>query len=89
MAPAIKELSRWLDANTEYCVAPDWADVVKHSVSSMAFSLSHIHINAPSNSFIRMLPFLIRHLLILNSAVVRNYCLTDYRCPSNPSLHFP
>ncbi|XP_029525089.2 chromodomain-helicase-DNA-binding protein 6-like isoform X2 [Oncorhynchus nerka] len=31
MAPVIKELSRWLDANTEYCVAPDWADVVKHS----------------------------------------------------------
>ncbi|XP_056607455.1 chromodomain-helicase-DNA-binding protein 6 isoform X3 [Triplophysa dalaica] len=31
MAPAIKELSRWLDANSEYCVAPDWADVVKHS----------------------------------------------------------
>uniref|UniRef100_A0A8C7G3H4 Chromodomain helicase DNA binding protein 6 n=1 Tax=Oncorhynchus kisutch TaxID=8019 RepID=A0A8C7G3H4_ONCKI len=31
MAPAIKELSRWLDANTEYYVAPDWADVVKHS----------------------------------------------------------
>lgn len=33
MAPAIKELSRWLDANVEYFVAPDWADVVKHSVS--------------------------------------------------------
>lgn len=33
MAPAIKELSRWLDANSEYFVAPDWADVVKHSVS--------------------------------------------------------
>ncbi len=33
MAPAIKELSRWLDANSEYYVAPDWADVVKHSVS--------------------------------------------------------
>nr|XP_020474713.1 chromodomain-helicase-DNA-binding protein 6 [Monopterus albus] len=31
MAPAIKELSRWLDANMEYYVAPDWADVVKHS----------------------------------------------------------
>ncbi|XP_059426467.1 chromodomain-helicase-DNA-binding protein 6-like isoform X3 [Carassius carassius] len=31
MAPAIKELSRWLDANSEYSVAPDWADVVKHS----------------------------------------------------------
>ncbi|XP_028853260.1 chromodomain-helicase-DNA-binding protein 6 isoform X1 [Denticeps clupeoides] len=31
MAPAIKELSRWLDANSEYCVAPDWAEVVKHS----------------------------------------------------------
>ncbi|KAI1899918.1 hypothetical protein AGOR_G00066710 [Albula goreensis] len=31
MAPAIKELSRWLDANTDYCVAPDWADIVKHS----------------------------------------------------------
>uniref|UniRef100_A0A7N8YQS8 Chromodomain helicase DNA binding protein 6 n=1 Tax=Mastacembelus armatus TaxID=205130 RepID=A0A7N8YQS8_9TELE len=31
MAPAIKELSRWLDANSEYYVAPDWADVVKHS----------------------------------------------------------
>ncbi|CAL9703990.1 unnamed protein product [Knipowitschia caucasica] len=31
MAPAIKELSRWLDANTEYFVAPDWSDVVKHS----------------------------------------------------------
>lgn len=33
MAPAIKELSRWLDANSEYYVAPDWAGVVKHSVS--------------------------------------------------------
>lgn len=33
MAPAIKELSRWLDANSEYYVAPDWAEVVKHSVS--------------------------------------------------------
>uniref|UniRef100_A0A672SQR0 Chromodomain-helicase-DNA-binding protein 6-like n=1 Tax=Sinocyclocheilus grahami TaxID=75366 RepID=A0A672SQR0_SINGR len=32
MAPAIKELSRWLDANSEYSVAPDWADVVKHSM---------------------------------------------------------
>ncbi|XP_061542774.1 chromodomain-helicase-DNA-binding protein 6 isoform X3 [Phycodurus eques] len=31
MAPAIKELSRWLDANSEYFVATDWADVVKHS----------------------------------------------------------
>ncbi|XP_051996999.1 chromodomain-helicase-DNA-binding protein 6-like [Xyrauchen texanus] len=31
MAPAIKELSRWLDANSEYSVAPDWSDVVKHS----------------------------------------------------------
>ncbi|TSZ40535.1 Chromodomain-helicase-DNA-binding protein 6 [Bagarius yarrelli] len=31
MAPAIKELSQWLDANIEYFVAPDWADVVKHS----------------------------------------------------------
>uniref|UniRef100_A0A8C5HF58 Chromodomain-helicase-DNA-binding protein 6-like n=1 Tax=Gouania willdenowi TaxID=441366 RepID=A0A8C5HF58_GOUWI len=31
MAPAIKELSRWLDANSEYFVAPDWAVVVKHS----------------------------------------------------------
>ncbi|XP_026121746.1 chromodomain-helicase-DNA-binding protein 6 isoform X2 [Carassius auratus] len=31
MAPAIKELSRWLDANSDYSVAPDWADVVKHS----------------------------------------------------------
>lgn len=36
MAPAIKELSRWLDANSEYYVAPDWADVVKHSVSFCA-----------------------------------------------------
>lgn len=35
MAPAIKELSRWLDANSEYCVAPDWAEVVKHSVSAL------------------------------------------------------
>lgn len=35
MAPAIKELSRWLDANSEYFVAPDWAEVVKHSVSLM------------------------------------------------------
>ncbi|MEQ2167792.1 hypothetical protein GOODEAATRI_007623, partial [Goodea atripinnis] len=26
MAPAIKELSRWLDANSEYFVAPDWAE---------------------------------------------------------------
>ncbi|KAK1157605.1 hypothetical protein AOXY_G23730 [Acipenser oxyrinchus oxyrinchus] len=31
MAPAIKELSRWLDANAEYAVAPDWAEIVKHS----------------------------------------------------------
>ena len=34
MAPAIKELSQWLDANSEYYVAPDWADVIKTSVSS-------------------------------------------------------
>lgn len=39
MAPAIKELSRWLDANSEYYVAPDWADVVKHSVSVAHFNL--------------------------------------------------
>lgn len=38
MAPAIKELSRWLDANSEYYVAPDWADVVKHSVSTTHFN---------------------------------------------------
>uniref|UniRef100_A0A8C5BC03 Chromodomain helicase DNA binding protein 6 n=1 Tax=Gadus morhua TaxID=8049 RepID=A0A8C5BC03_GADMO len=31
MAPAIKELSQWLDANSEYYVAPDWADVIKTS----------------------------------------------------------
>ncbi|XP_062853633.1 chromodomain-helicase-DNA-binding protein 6 [Trichomycterus rosablanca] len=31
LAPAIKELSQWLDINSEYFVAPDWADVVKHS----------------------------------------------------------
>ncbi|XP_077582608.1 chromodomain-helicase-DNA-binding protein 6 isoform X2 [Stigmatopora nigra] len=31
MAPAIKELSRWLDANSEYFVAADWAEVVKRS----------------------------------------------------------
>lgn len=53
MAPAIKELSRWLDANSEYYVAPDWADVVKHSVSIihcdsvcrslMTFSSRHKH----------------------------------------------
>lgn len=50
MAPAIKELSRWLDANSEYYVAPDWCDVVKHSVSrvihegfplSVSFFFSH------------------------------------------------
>lgn len=33
MAPTIKELSRWLDANSEYFVTPEWATVVKHSVS--------------------------------------------------------
>lgn len=38
MAPAIKELSRWLDANSEYYVAPDWADVVKHSVSIIHYN---------------------------------------------------
>uniref|UniRef100_A0A672FZW8 Chromodomain helicase DNA binding protein 6 n=1 Tax=Salarias fasciatus TaxID=181472 RepID=A0A672FZW8_SALFA len=38
MAPAMKELSRWLDANSEYFVAPDWADVVKHSVSAAPLS---------------------------------------------------
>ncbi|XP_043946125.1 chromodomain-helicase-DNA-binding protein 6 isoform X2 [Protopterus annectens] len=31
MAPAIRELPRWLDANPEYAVAPDWADIVKLS----------------------------------------------------------
>lgn len=41
MAPAIKELSRWLDANSEYYVAPDWADVVKHSVSILLYELKH------------------------------------------------
>lgn len=34
MAPTIKELSRWLDANSEYYVTPEWATVVKHSVST-------------------------------------------------------
>lgn len=52
MAPAIKELSRWLDANSEYYVAPDWADVVKHSVSmirshcvSKSFVLQNVEIS--------------------------------------------
>ncbi|XP_059508662.1 chromodomain-helicase-DNA-binding protein 6 isoform X1 [Stegostoma tigrinum] len=31
MAPLIKELPRWLDANPEYAVAPEWAEIVKHS----------------------------------------------------------
>uniref|UniRef100_UPI00398E7DC2 chromodomain-helicase-DNA-binding protein 6 n=1 Tax=Pristiophorus japonicus TaxID=55135 RepID=UPI00398E7DC2 len=31
MAPLIKELARWLDANPEYAVAPEWAEIVKHS----------------------------------------------------------
>lgn len=42
MAPAIKELSQWLDANAEYFVAPDWADVVKHSVSLANVMFYHI-----------------------------------------------
>lgn len=33
MAPALKELPRWLDAHLEYAVAADWADIVKLSVS--------------------------------------------------------
>lgn len=33
MAPALKELPRWLDANMEYAVAADWSDIVKLSVS--------------------------------------------------------
>ena len=40
MAPAIKELSQWLDANSEYYVAPDWADVIKTSVSSARKTLN-------------------------------------------------
>lgn len=44
MAPAIKELSRWLDANSEYYVAPDWADVVKHSVSRTHFNCFFCHL---------------------------------------------
>lgn len=53
MAPAIKELSRWLDANSEYYVAPDWCDVVKHSVSIIMngrpeyFHLSRFFIFSP------------------------------------------
>uniref|UniRef100_A0ACB8F5Y5 Choline dehydrogenase 6 n=1 Tax=Sphaerodactylus townsendi TaxID=933632 RepID=A0ACB8F5Y5_9SAUR len=31
MAPALKELPRWLDANIEYAVAADWSDIVKLS----------------------------------------------------------
>ncbi|XP_019406287.1 PREDICTED: chromodomain-helicase-DNA-binding protein 6 isoform X3 [Crocodylus porosus] len=31
MAPALKELPRWLDAHLEYAVAADWADIVKLS----------------------------------------------------------
>lgn len=45
MAPAIKELSRWLDANSEYYVAPDWADVVKHSVSTTHFNVTLYYVN--------------------------------------------
>lgn len=46
MAPAIKELSRWLDANSEYYVAPDWCDVVKHSVSIIVNGRAeHFHLS--------------------------------------------
>lgn len=38
MAPTIKELSRWLDANSEYYVTPEWATVVKHSVSTTCYT---------------------------------------------------
>ncbi|XP_069508223.1 chromodomain-helicase-DNA-binding protein 6 isoform X2 [Ambystoma mexicanum] len=31
MAPALKELQRWLDTNLEYAVAADWADIVRLS----------------------------------------------------------
>uniref|UniRef100_A0A803TKE9 DNA helicase n=1 Tax=Anolis carolinensis TaxID=28377 RepID=A0A803TKE9_ANOCA len=31
MAPALKELPRWLEANMEYAVAADWSDIVKLS----------------------------------------------------------
>ncbi|XP_069740637.1 chromodomain-helicase-DNA-binding protein 6 isoform X3 [Narcine bancroftii] len=31
MAPLMKELARWLDANPDYAVAPEWAEIVKHS----------------------------------------------------------
>ncbi|XP_032898001.1 chromodomain-helicase-DNA-binding protein 6-like isoform X2 [Amblyraja radiata] len=31
MAPLLKELATWLDANPEYAVAPEWAEIVKHS----------------------------------------------------------
>uniref|UniRef100_A0A4W3HII7 Chromodomain-helicase-DNA-binding protein 6-like n=1 Tax=Callorhinchus milii TaxID=7868 RepID=A0A4W3HII7_CALMI len=31
MAPLMKELARWLDGNPDYAVAPEWAEIVKHS----------------------------------------------------------
>lgn len=48
MAPAIKELSKWLDANIEYYVAPDWSDIVKDSVSK-------IHCNSICQCFMAFL----------------------------------
>lgn len=33
MAPPMKDLPRWLEENPEFAVAPDWAEVVKQSVS--------------------------------------------------------
>lgn len=53
MAPAIKELSRWLDANSEYYVAPDWCDVVKHSVGRAVPNSSRL-----SFSLVLTMPFL-------------------------------
>ncbi len=59
MAPAIKELSRWLDANSEYYVAPDWADVVKHSVSMIYPSAAGIHMQDCSLKCIMLILILI------------------------------
>lgn len=56
MAPAIKELSRWLDANAEYYVAPDWADVVKHSVSMI--HCNNVCQSLMTSSFLKMSFFL-------------------------------
>lgn len=66
-APPLKDLCRFLQENPEYGVPPEWADVVKQSVSRKPF---------PGVEVVTSLAFLMP-LRVVSRVTSRRACLTE------------